>query len=528
MPSTKFTATELLLIFSCSAAFGAIYALHAGQDINWDWQNYHEYSVWAWLHSREDQDVAPPGVSGFFNPLVYFPHYFLRHFLPDPYGAMVLGAIQGFAFGCIWLLARTLIGSTVPSRFGTAFALAALIMALCSPLALSEIGTSFADGLTAIPALLGLLLLLGARPSNVLRYFLGGTLIGLAVGLKLTNAIFAIAATVAAVGVAHKPFQSAFGVSAGVGAGALATGGSWAYHLYRTYGSPLYPFYNAIFKSPEALPTNFSDARFFPRGVIHGVAYPFLWLLGKHPSAEVPFRDSRFAVFFLGCAALIGVSLWRRRLPLARSDSQFLIFLLLAFLLWMLAFSIQRYAITLELATSAAIVLIIARCLPHRLAAPFAIVLALAMSMWSRPADWGRRPWSDPFHKPEIPTNLQAPATYLIVDKPVALVALYLPPKSRFYQLEDANFMVLPDHKFDRMIRRGLDTPLSGGVWAMRLKRQTPTPFPTALLDAYGQLLDASRPCEVIDLPRPVEVCPLMISHKATRAGLSGSSKEKG
>src|SRR5262245_59144688 len=527
MPKAKFNATELLVVFTGSAAFGAFYALYAGQDINWDWQNYHEYSVWAWLHQRDEQDVAPPGISGFFNPFPYMPAYFLRHFLPVPYGAMVLSAMQGFAFGCIWMLARTLIGSTAPSRFSTVFVFAAFLMALSSPVALSEIGTSFADGLTAIPTLIGLCFLFGAQPFRPFRYFLGGALLGMAVGCKNTNAIFAVGAF-AAVGLASKPLRSALSVLAGIGVGALATGGFWALHLYRTYGSPLYPFYNAIFKSREALPTNFSDTRFLPRGIIHGLAYPLLWSLGKHPSAEVPFRDSRFAVFFLGCAVLIAASMWRRRgLPLYRADYQFIAFILVCYLLWMLAFSIQRYAITLELAISVAIVLFMARCLPPTVAASFALVLAIAMAIWSRPADWGRRPWSDPVRQPEIPRNLQVAATYFIIDKPVALVALYLPQNSRFYQLEDANFMLLPGQRFDRIIQSGLHTPLPGGVWAIRLKRQTPTPFPVSLFEGYGQLIDASRPCEIIDVPSRLEVCPLMTSPKAAREGLGVTTNGK-
>ena len=43
----------------------------AGEDINWDWQNYHDYAGFALVHGRFDVDVAPGGFQSFLNPLIY-------------------------------------------------------------------------------------------------------------------------------------------------------------------------------------------------------------------------------------------------------------------------------------------------------------------------------------------------------------------------------------------------------------------------------------------------------------------------
>jgi hypothetical protein len=61
---------------------GAIYTWFAGEDVNWDWQNYHEYNVWAVLNGRYAIDALPAGFQTYFNPTVYFPVYYLRHLLP--------------------------------------------------------------------------------------------------------------------------------------------------------------------------------------------------------------------------------------------------------------------------------------------------------------------------------------------------------------------------------------------------------------------------------------------------------------
>src|SRR5438128_1754721 len=85
---------------------GAIYTWFAGEDANWDWQNYHEYNVWAVLHGRYDIDVLPAGFQSYFNPAVYFPVYALRHLLPPPFGMLIMGAIHGLNLGLMVVLSR--------------------------------------------------------------------------------------------------------------------------------------------------------------------------------------------------------------------------------------------------------------------------------------------------------------------------------------------------------------------------------------------------------------------------------------
>src|SRR6185312_2617972 len=69
---------------------GALYACYAGGDINWVWQNYHDYNVWALIHGRYAIDVMPAGLQTYFNPLVYFLAYGLRHALPPLYGGLLM------------------------------------------------------------------------------------------------------------------------------------------------------------------------------------------------------------------------------------------------------------------------------------------------------------------------------------------------------------------------------------------------------------------------------------------------------
>src|SRR6186713_1238952 len=217
---------------------GAIYTWFIGEDVNWDWLNYHEYNVWAVINGRYGIDALPAGFQTYFNPVVYFPVYYLRHLLPLPYGMMIIGAVHGLNLLLIYFLVRVLLReAATASAIG-----ASILIAAVGPMTLSEVGTSFSDILTALPILAGGVLILSADRSHHGRYVLAGLLIGAAVGLKLTNVVYAL------------------GVAAAVGA--LATGGAWGLMLWREMGNPIFPLFNAVFQSPELVPTNIMDWQF--------------------------------------------------------------------------------------------------------------------------------------------------------------------------------------------------------------------------------------------------------------------------
>ena len=336
---------------------GAIYTWFAGDDVNWDWQNYHEYNVWAVITGRYGIDALPAGFQTYFNPTVYFPVYYLRHLLPLPYGLMILGAVHGLNLLLIYFLVRVLL-----KEAATASAIgASILIAAVGPMTLSEVGTSFSDILTALPILAGCILILSADGRHG-RYVLAGLLLGAAVGLKLTNVVYALGAG-AAVLIAARPLMATICLGIGGAIGAVATGGAWSLMLWRETGNPIFPLFNAIFQSRELVPMNIMDWQFLPRGMLDALAYPFYWLVGDNRSSEYPFRDARFAVAMVLIALGIGRSLVTRSTLFTRRDVQFLVFFAVSYAAWLALFAIQRYAIVLELLCAPLIVLLIARCM---------------------------------------------------------------------------------------------------------------------------------------------------------------------
>src|SRR6266566_2011178 len=223
--------------------------------------------------------------------------------------------------------------------------------------------------------------------------------------------------------------------------------------LWEQCGNPLFPFYNTVFRSPEAPIETMADLRFLPHSLWDAAAYPFYWLIGIHRSSEGPFRDPRFAILFVLFVANAGAGLFHKLRVFTRRDKQFLLFFAVAYGMWLFTFSIHRYAIALELLTAPLIVRLLARLLgllPYESlrASPLwtsvaAATAAVAIAFWSQPADCLRRPWSDPY-QPILSGLLLNTATYLAIEKPVGYVVPLLSSGSRVYQLADILLPIAP------------------------------------------------------------------------------------
>ena len=504
---------EAAAVIAASLVAGAAWAWFAGEDANWDWQNYHEYNVWALLTGRYGTDVVPAGLQTYFNPIIYLPAYLLRHGLGAPWSGVVMGAIQGLNLALVYALTRSLLRRSA----GIGLLAASVLIAASGAMMVSEIGTSMADVLTSLAVVAGVIFLIKDDQARGLDVIVAGLLIGAAVGLKLTNVVFAIAAG-AALLLSVRPLMSLCCLAVGGAIGVAITSGAWSLMLWRELGNPIFPLFNAVFHSPELADTNILDLTFIPHSFWDGAAYPFYWLMGSTRTAEVGMRDARFAVLLLLIPICIVARIARRAAIFRRQDWQLFAFFAAAYVTWLIVFSIQRYVVALDLLCGPIIAVVAARLLPSaatststersRPAGIAAIMVALAIALWSQPADWWRRPWSAPYTPAPLAAALQQPATYLLLEKPVAYVAPRFPAASRFYQLADIGVPIIAGGVFDRRIRAGLAAPLPGGVWALHVKGHA---LRTDLLDRYGLAVEASQPCVEIDsvIKDPLEACRL-------------------
>jgi hypothetical protein len=504
---------EALVVIALSLAAGAIRAWWAGEDANWDWQNYHEYNAWAVLTGRYAVDVVPAGLQTYFNPVIYLPAWLLRHALPPPMGAMIQGAVHGLNLALVYGLTRTLLGPAATlATLG-----AAVLIAATGAQTLAEVGTSLADILTALPVIAGLWLLLRGGQARARDVILGGLLIGAAAGFKLTNVVFAMGAASAML-LSARPTRSLGLLALGGMLGAALTGGAWSFVAWRDLGNPVFPLFNAVFHSPEVVDTNILDLTFVPRSAWDALTYPLQWLAGGGHTSEVPMRDARFAVLMLLVAVCGVVAIVRRTVMFSRTDWQLLVAFAVSYGLWLVVFSIQRYIVALELLCGPVIVMAIVRvaaALGFSTAegavtrgAGAALAVAVAIALWVQPADWWHRPWSSPYAPAPLGPALDTPGTFFLLEKPLGYLVPRFPQQSRFFQLADIGLPIMPGGLFDRRIRAALAAPLAGGNWALHVKGH---PLRDDLLRPYGLTVDPTRSCMEIDsvIKEPIEACPL-------------------
>lgn len=436
-------------VFLACAAFALYVTWTHGADLNWDMQNYHLYSAFAFLTGRLGTEFMEAGIVTYLNPLPMLPFYGM---VAAGWHSLAIGVVLGLAHALnlvlLWLICRRLLGAR---ENGTPLALLALVIGAASPIFIAEIGTSYADITTCTPVLGGVLLLLGAQTRG--RLLAAGLLLGVAVGLKLTNMPFAVAAA-ALVFVPGVPWRRQTAnlwwlILGGVIGGVLA-GGYWAWLLYREFHNPVFPFANAVFRSPDFPVVGHIHRRFLPTSLQQVFAFPFSLALPKNwIYTEVFAPDMRFALCTAaGAAALVTVlhrALARRVVAVPAGDGawlRFLAYVALAWTLWLMQFANGRYFLPLSLLIGPALVVVLAAMLPARRAVLTAFLCALlqivqmhvnGVTGYGETGRWNAR-W----------VELDMPRQF--VDKPYLFLSLsiqshsylaaYVHPRSRFMNVD--------------------------------------------------------------------------------------------
>lgn len=452
--------TGLIWLFSAATSlFALVFVYLRGQDKNWDLLNYHYFSGYSLLHGNYVHDLAPTGLVSFLNPLPNIVAFLALSQLAFPASAWAITLIQLLSLPLLVLIARQIGRDLGFSTVGVA-ELLALALCLLAPLWWSELGTSFSDASTAPIVLAGLYFGLrgiaqGEKTLNAL--LLSGVFFGLAAGLKLTNAPFAIGFLVALLGVSvHYPWRHALRLllllSGGMVIGFLLTAW-WNIFLLQKWGSPLYPLYNAWFKSPYADPANFREAVWHFKSLVEFAC--FLWdaVSGTARTAEFLFADARLFVFFALTAVALVVR--KSRTPQGKVAVSFLLFLLVCFFVWTMVFAYQRYLIPIEILFGFGIWILLSRLTgnPNRVALLLAACVIASASLIKIP-DWGhtssRGAQANPFGV-SLGKLASTPARFLVVENAISYLLPFLHPDSRFYGIDV--FRGLFSQQIDALIR---------------------------------------------------------------------------
>jgi len=426
-----------------------------GLDTNWDVYNYHLYNPFAWLNGKLAIDLAPAGFQSYFNPLLDVPYYWMQKYLPAPLAGFVMGWLHGLSFILILGIARAVcidLPDTDRNRVPLLLALAGCLTANF----LASIGNTMGDNTIALFVLGALLLLLRHRdrisaPSKggALVVFCAGALAGLGAGLKLTNAIYAVALCLAVLGCPVPwPQRLRLALILGIGsvAGLAITGGHWMWTMFSIFGNPLFPQFGNVFPNPLASSVGVADATWGPKTAFEILMWPFVFSLHPLRVGHLALHQVIWPLVY-GLAgwwlAAVIVGRWRRGGVIGRAPlDPRLVFLLLfgglGYLLWMALFGIGRYLVPLELLAPLLAFLLLRQLLPYanaRRAAGYLITLATVVVLAGGVRTWGHESWAGTAFRADVPPIAEPARTTAVIlaaDPPWAWLATFFPADVAF------------------------------------------------------------------------------------------------
>jgi hypothetical protein len=394
-----------------------------GFDASWDLRNYHLYNPHAWLHGRWAIDLAPAQLQSWHNPLLDLPFYLLA----SSGLSTVWSALWLLLPSCVAMLAALLLFRKLAGRARDAELLLALLVLGGAGYG-SLLATTSNDAFVAAAMMCSLLLVASTDPDvDDPRWQYAGLLAGGVAGLKPTALVFCLALGVAAI--CYGPWnwrgraRRLARLSIGGMAGFAFAYGWWGWHLYRSTGNPLFPYFNDVFASPLALPQAYTDQRFLPSSKLDGLLSPVQLLSRSQRFCEIRLKDPRLLLALLGFASLWWLE--RRREP--KTSARIVMLLAFAFsgwLLWRFEYGIYRYAMPLEMLGALALALLVHRFDKWR--APLMLLALLLVTADTRRPNWGRSHEAAP--RLGVPALLLPRDAMLLSasDDPLAYLALGL------------------------------------------------------------------------------------------------------
>lgn len=420
----------------------AVLVVSRGKDASWDFRNYHWYIPYAFLHGRLGFDVAVAHQATYYNPFLDTPFFFLATHLHAWLALAILGATQGANVIPLYFLCRSLL--RIESRRLIA-AIATLICMLGS-LTLYLAGATYYDNVMSLFVLAALAIAVGTRErlrdggvwQNARIAGVGGILVGIAVGLKLPEAPFALGfAAALAVLPGNAKNRIVRILAAGVGGlvGFAIFEAYWMAEMLRLTGNPIFPYFNEYFHSPLALSAPYRDLRFIPHSLEHQLLFPLLFSIDWRVADDLPFRDIRVGVAYVLLIATIPVWLFARRRenPLIAPDvaAALFAFAAVSYGIWLKIFAIYRYIVVLEMLAP---LLIIAAVGLWPLSPRARILIGAAILLWvqatSKAMEPGRAPATDPYVQASIPPIPHPERTMILMtgEAPLGYLVPSLPP----------------------------------------------------------------------------------------------------
>jgi hypothetical protein len=406
-----------------------LWSLLLGQDRNWDLANYHLYNAFSFVNNKIDLDFAVAGAQTYLNPLLDIPYYFMTIHLKAPYLGFLMGFIHGFAFLLVLLIAKQYQDKLIQKKHVVLFAFAGII----TPNYLSELGNTMGDNITSILNLFSVLLILAKIDKLKLghiawRYlFLPGLIIGLSVGLKLTNAPFAVACVFALFFLESNDYKlnlkNSIYFSIFVLVGIFISGGFWFLTMWHKFHNPIFPLYSNFFPN-ELIDSNiFNDDPFGPKNLWETILWPFVssihYLKFGRGLVHQIYWPIIYTLLIIIFAKKVKSFFIKSEIIFNHPKEKFLIiFTIISYVISVKIFSMQRYLITIELLAPIIVYICLKNITNKNLAwknTKIIIFISILITLLGGFGTWGHSGWESNAFKAEIPKIIDPKKTTVII-----------------------------------------------------------------------------------------------------------------
>jgi hypothetical protein len=429
--------------------FFGLWSLLLGQDRNFDLQNYHLYNAFAFLNDKFNIDFAVAELHSYSNPIIDLPYYFLITHSGPKLTAFLFGLLNGLIF----LLLLRLAIKYIPPKFkgkrnGIAIFLA--FAGTLTPNFLAGLGNSMGDNLTSLLVIFSLLLIIYSFESDnkenkenkiTIKIILSGLLMGLATGLKLTNATYALSLSLAILilfpcqyNLAYKQkiiyrFKICVIFSAAAFLGILIASGFWYFKMWQHFNNPFFPSLGNLFPNQylnfDAFSSHLPGHFFGPRYLYEYLIWPYISSIDHLRAGRGLVHQIQWPIFY---SLIIFLAL--RFIFLKRNVNEnvqknlpviFLItYVLIAYFIHTIIFSIQRYLVPIEVLLPLLIFLVLTNLASNEKAWKLTkgiIIPATLLVILGGFGTYGHSRFTDPaFNIEKIEINDPKNTTVLITD----------------------------------------------------------------------------------------------------------------
>lgn len=508
---------------------GALWGWFAGRDLNWDQLNHHLYISYNFVGDRLHGDFMAAQAQGYLNAIGYLPFYAL---VIHGYGSatitLVLGALHAVNLWALHAIGWVLFGPCA-GRFALTVA-GALLGGLC-PIFLIEAGSSFNEPFASAAQLAALWATLrvvagSARPMHWL--WAGAALSGIAVGIKLTSALFALINCVMLAIAAPKSTRRLtvlITLVVGAAAGFALIHGYWGWRLWQVHGSALFPVLNSVLGSPDYIRAPIEHLRFVPESWRELLARPFLMAWPRYRVyVEALLPDVRpAAALGLGLLACVGLARRGSRREHAANMPRaawiyFAVYCAIGGVLWLKVSGNGRYGLGLLLLLGVAVTGLLARLLaPRRALFACAVIAGIQAILFVARVDGHRfmpvahaRTWFDV----SVPSEYaERPHAFVLTTlQSYSFVAPFVHPSSRFVDI--GGDLPIDEHgpggaRAASIIRSGLE-PVTllkiDSVDRNGLPLTSNLVEPRVVLGRFGLDIDANSCLPLADIGEPPSV----------------------